>query len=348
MKALVKTCRGVGNIELKDMKVPEVGPNDVLIKVKYSAVCATDVHLFHDRFANSPPFTLGHEFSGIVERVGKEVSTFSPGARVVSENNPFACGTCRICRMGLPNLCPHKKAMGIHSDGSFAEYVRLPAHLLHNIPAGVALEDAALSEPLAVAVHALTARCFIEEGDTVVVFGVGAIGLLLGQVALAEGAGRVYIVGTSKDEEVRFACARGLGLKPLNVEKDDVVNVIMAATGEYGADVVAEASGSPQAITMGGAVLRRGGRMTVSGITGREAVRIPWDTFVSKGLSIFFSYSSLRKDWEKGLRYLAEGKVVTAPLITHRFPLSAWKDAFDVLERYEAVRPLLIIGEAMN
>jgi len=154
MKALVKTAPGIGNIALQEMPEPRPGDADVLIKVAHAAVCATDIHLYSDSFPNSPPFILGHEFSGVVEEVGRSVVKLKPGDRVVSENTPYACGTCKICRTGHPNLCPKKRAMGIHSDGAFAEYVVLPEHLVHILPEGISLLSAAISEPLAVAVHA--------------------------------------------------------------------------------------------------------------------------------------------------------------------------------------------------
>ena len=123
MKALMKIAKGVGNIEIQDIPIPSVGEQDVLIRVHTAGVCGTDVHLYHDRFANTPPFVLGHEFSGTFERVGSDVSGLNQGDRIVAANNPFACHSCKLCRMGYPNLCTHKRAMGIHSDGCFAEFV---------------------------------------------------------------------------------------------------------------------------------------------------------------------------------------------------------------------------------
>jgi len=262
----------------------------------------------------------------------------------VSENNPFACGVCRLCRLDLPNLCPSKRAMGIHSDGCFAEYVRLPAHLLHRVPAGVSMEEAALSEPLAVATHAVTDRCGIEQGDTVVVMGPGAIGLLAAQVARAEGAGRVLLAGTGRDEPLRFGRARELGLRTANVESEDVGRMVADMTGGDGADVVVEASGSPAAIALGVRLLRRGGRMVVAGITGKTETAVPWDAMTGKAVSVLFSYSSRRRNWDKGLRYLAGGTVRTLPLVTHRLRLEQWQEALAMLDTMESIRTVFHIG----
>lgn len=343
MRALRKLAGGEGHVGIEDVPEPLPREGDAIVSVRVAGVCGTDVHIYHDRFPTSPPVTLGHEFSGVVERVGPGVDRVRPGDRVVSENNPFSCGVCALCAKGYPNLCPHKRAMGILSDGCFAARVRLPARLLHRIPEGVTFEEAALMEPLAVAVHAVWDRCGIEPGDTVVVFGAGAIGLLAAQVARAEGAEKVVVTGTPSDEAVRFKCAEGLGIETLNVADDDVTERVMALTDGTGADVVVEASGSPKAITQGIGLLRKNGRMAVAGLTGEKAISLDWDGVVARALSFFFAYSSRRCDWRKGLELLSAKKVATLPLITHRFGLEAWAEAFGVLERLEAIRPVFLM-----
>ncbi len=347
MKALMKTAGGVGKVRVQHVPTPSPGQGEVLIRVQVACVCGTDVHIYYDRFANSPPIILGHEFSGVIESIGTGVEAFRKGDRVVSANNPFACGACAICKRGYPNMCPQKKAMGIHSDGCFAEYVKLPANLIHRIPDNISFEEASLMEPLAVATHAVSHRCSIEQGDTVVVFGPGAIGILAAQVARAENAKNIVLVGTTRDEAVRFACADELGLETLNIEKvgkEGLQRRIDDLTAHAGADVVVEASGSTSAIACGLEMLRKNGRMAISGITGKTKLPIAWDQMVSKAVSLFFCYSSINSDWEKALDLLADKKVQTLPLITHRFELEQWKDAFDKLEKLEAVRPVFQIG----
>ncbi len=334
-------------MQVQDAVIPTPGEGEVLLRVKVACVCGTDVHIYYDRFANSPPVTLGHEFSGVIESLGSGVETLSVGDRVVSANNPFACGTCVICKRGYPNMCPKKRAMGIHSDGCFAEYVKLPANLIHRIPEIISFEEAALMEPLAVATHAVSYRCSIEQGDTVVVFGPGAIGILAAQVARAEGAKNIVLVGTTRDEVVRFACADKLGIETLNIEKagnEGLRGRFDELTDNAGADVVVEASGSPAAIGCGLDILRKNGRMAISGITGKAEIPLAWDQMVSKAVSLFFCYSSIGSDWEKALGLLADKKIQTLPLITHHFKLEQWKDAFDVLDKLEAIRPVFEIG----
>ena len=345
MKALMKTAAGVGQIELTDIPVPRPAGGEVLVKVHRAAVCGTDIHIEHDRFANSPPMVLGHEFSGVIAEVGPEVRGVQVGTRVVAANNPFACGKCSVCGAGHPNLCSEKRAMGIHSDGCFAEYVKLPAHLMHEIPASVSLEQAALMEPLAVATHAVAQRCGISRYDRAVVFGAGAIGLLAAQVARAEGADEVLVVGTDKDELSRLRCARALGFETVNVDRENLRDRVMGLSQGQGATVVVEASGSAAAIGNGIELLAKTGRMAISGITGRSDIAVNWDGLTAKGATLYFCYSSVDADWRKGLQYLAAGKVLTEPLITHRFGLNQWREAFDTLARLAAIRPVFQIAE---
>lgn len=345
MHAVRKLKSGQGRIQLTSVPVQEPGSGMVLIRVLFAAVCATDVHLKYDRFANSPPFTLGHEFSGIVEKIGPDVSSVRVGERVVSENNPGACGICPVCRKGFPNLCPDKRAMGIHSDGAFAEFVLLPEMLLHTIPDDIDSADAALMEPVAVSIHTLSGPSEVDEGDVVVVLGPGAIGLLCAQVAREKGASRVIVAGTGADTENRLPLAGKLGFIPVNVEKDDLHAVVDALSNGLGADMVVEASGSGRAIAALHALVRRAGRVAAVGITGRDTVPLPWDSWISKGITAHFSYSSVRKDWEEGLHLLAEKRIQTAPLISNRFRLEEWEKAFDSAENITNVRSLIVIGE---
>jgi L-iditol 2-dehydrogenase len=344
MKCLMKTDKGEGHIQVQDVPRPVAAGDMVLIRVQVAAVCGTDIHIYYDRFANSPPLILGHEFSGVVVEVGEGVKRLKPGERVVSANNPSACHKCRICSLGYPNLCPDKRAMGIRSNGCFAEYVALAEDLIHVIPDNVTFEEAALTEPLAVSVHCVSHRSKVEKGDVVVVFGAGAIGLLAAQVAAAEGAGTVLLAGTSRDVPIRFKIADQLGLKTINVEETDIVREVMSLTRGCGADVVIEASGSPQAIEQGLRLLRRGGRMGISGITGQPAVAVNWDGLISKAVSLFFAYSSTNADWDKALNFLAEKKVQTLPLITHTFRMDQWREAFQAMERMEAIRAIFTVG----
>jgi L-iditol 2-dehydrogenase len=277
--------------------------------------------------------------------LGQGVTAVAVGDLVVSENNPYACGQCRVCTTGFPNLCRSKRAMGIHSDGCFAAYLKLPEHLLHRVPPGVSAEVAALAEPLAVATHAVADRCGIAPGDTVVVLGPGAIGLLAAQVARAEGAARVIVAGTAQDEGLRFGVAHELGLETCNVQREKLEERVLAVTGGLGADVVVEAAGAPAAVRQAITLLRRAGRLVVIGLTGKPELAVDWDGMIGKGLRVDFSYSSRRPNWDKAMHYLASGQVRTLPLITARRPLTEWPEAFAALERQETLRTIFTLGD---
>jgi L-iditol 2-dehydrogenase len=202
-------------------------------------------------------------------------------------------------------------------------------------------------EPLAVATHTVANRCGIGDSDNVVVFGVGAIGILAAQVARAEGAKNVLLVGTDKDEKTRFKCAKSLKIDILNIEKENLSRKIGQLTDDACVEVVIEASGSPAAVSTGVNLLKRTGRMAIVGITGKSQIPINWDSLTAKGATLFFCYGSVDADWKKGLSYLADKKVITSPLITDRFKLEDWREAFRSLERLEAIRPIFEIGEAI-
>jgi L-iditol 2-dehydrogenase len=340
VRALVKYARGPGLTEIREVPVPVPAAGEVRVRVEAAAVCASDVHLYHDRFPCEPPLVLGHEFSGVVEQMGPGVSGWRAGEAVVSENNPQACGVCRICRAGFPNLCPEKRAIGFKRHGCFADYVTVPADLLRRVPAGVSFRAAALSEPLAVAIHAVEDRGRVEPGDFVVVLGPGAIGLLAALVARAEGAASVVVAGTGRDT-ARLAKARELGLGTCHVEQEDLVAEVLSKTGGFGADLVVEAAGAAAAVNAAARVVRRAGRIVAVGITGQQQIPVPWDALVAKGVALTFSYSSRRRNWDKAMDYLRDRRMPLESLITASVPLARWQEAFVRPEQMADIRTLL-------
>jgi threonine dehydrogenase-like Zn-dependent dehydrogenase len=344
MLGLVKSARGLDGLQLREVPVPEPIAGEVVVRVHRAAVCATDVHIWHDAFTCAMPVVLGHEFAGAVEAVGHGVDGLAMGDLVVCENNPDACGKCPLCRSGYPNICTAKRAIGFKRDGCFAEYLRVPAAMLHRVPAGVPSRAATLSEPLAVAVHAVEDRCGVNPGDTIVVTGPGAIGLLAAQVARANGAAHVVVAGTNADAAQRLPLASELGFDTCNVQTDSLHEQVLELTGGHGADAIIEASGATPAILSAIDLVRRGGRIVGLGLTGGAEIKIPWDTLVAKAVSLLFAYSSRAPNWEQGLQYLAEGNVQTLPLITNCFAFADWRAAFELMERGGCIRSLLEMG----
>ena len=178
MKALVKTKKGKGFLEIKEMPVPEINHDEVLIKVYYTGICGTDIHIFTDQFPlYYPPVILGHEFSGEIVKLGEKVTSWKTGDRVVAECQSLVCGKCRFCRTGHPEACLFKRSPGWGINGSFADYIKMPDWLLHKIPDNVSYKEAALTEPAAVSSQALYSRAKVSAGDFVVVLGTGPIGI---------------------------------------------------------------------------------------------------------------------------------------------------------------------------
>ncbi len=343
MKAIVKYKKGDGFIELREVARPVIGSEEVLIKVKATGICGTDIHILHDEFKYSVPVIMGHEFSGEITEVGKKVKGWKVGERVVSELHAGACRVCRLCRTGNYQICPEKRPIGSGQDGAFAEFIKVPSWLLHRIPEGVSLEEAALTEPTAICVHCILEKTGIETGDFIAILGPGPIGLLAAQIVKSAGASYVLISGTSRDANIRLRLASKLGIDYIvNTDEEDSVSKVRQLTNGTGADVVVEASGSPLAINQSFQMVRRGGRISAPGMTKEERVEIAWNMGIMKGIQITLPFSSGYTSWEKALGLIASKKINVTSLITQRFPLKDWSKAFSLARESQAIKVLLI------
>ncbi len=343
MLALVKTAKGVGNLELRDVPEPQIAPDEVLIEVKATGVCGTDIHVKHDRFPYWPPVVLGHEFAGQICEVGDEVQGWKVGDRVVGEPHTKACGVCWLCRQGHIQICPEKRSPGWGIDGAFTKYLKYPPKLLHGIPDHVSFEQAALVEPTANVVHDVLERSRVEAEDFVVVLGPGPIGLLAAQCARAEGARAVMIAGTPADEKLRLKTARQLGLDHVvNVAEESALERCLELTEGRGADLVVEASGAEAAINDAVEMVRKKGRISAVGMTGRDDIRFAWDKAIFKACDIYFNLSTSYTSWDRAISLIASGKVNAEALISHCEPLSNWERVFDDVENMRALKAVLV------
>lgn len=345
MKALVKTAKGPGFIELRDVSAPKIpSPDWVLIKVRAAGICGTDLHIWHDQFPYWPPVVLGHEFAGEIVEVGSAVRSWKIGDRVVAEPHSLACGQCELCRKGQIQLCSSKRSPGWGIDGGFAELVVMPAFLLHAVPPGVPDVVAAIAEPMAIAIHQVLERGRVELRDTVVVSGAGPIGILAAFLAKMAGAGAVIATGITRSEEVRFPVCRRLGADYcLNAEKVNVEETVRELTGGRGADVVIEASGSPAAIAQAFRLVRTGGRISAIGLSGRDAVPVPWDAAMQKVIDISFNMSSSSTSWPKSLSTLGRYHELLAGYVTSVVRLDEWERAFERLEAEKEVKTIFAL-----
>ncbi len=329
MKALLKTARGEGNMEIKSVPIPELAPDEVLVKVNCVGVCGTDVKIYDDTFYSDVPVIVGHEFAGWIVETGEAVKSLAVGEKVVSEQHWKACGVCRYCLTGKRHLCSNKRSPGYLSDGAYAEYIAVKESLIHKIPDGLSYEEACLIEPMGIAAHAIFEKCRIEAADNVVILGSGPIALIALQIVRALGAGWVCLTGLDADEPHRFPLALELGAdRVVNVAKDSIHDVVMEKTGGAGADVVIDLSGAGKAIADAFGFIRKDGRFCAIGLPHGN-ISLPWADMVLKAVNVFFSYSSGYETWEKCLFLINSGKVNLKPFTQSVYPLESWHEAFE-------------------
>ncbi|HEX9245503.1 MAG TPA: zinc-binding dehydrogenase [bacterium] len=339
MKAVVKTQPGAGHVELRDVPEPQPGPGQVRIVVAAAGICGTDIHILRDEFPSRPPVTLGHEFSGRIDRLGPGVAGLAAGTPVVALTAAVRCGRCRYCLTGNVLMCEQRLSIGHGVDGAFARYIVVPADMVRPVPQGVDLRHAALAEPLAVAVHAVAERSRIAAGDTVLVSGVGPIGLLVLQVALAQG-GRVMVVGTARDGR-RLDLARRLGAEAIvNVDAEDPVDAVREWTAGAGVDVAFECAGAPRSLDACLRAVRRIGTLVQVGLMGRR-IECDYEQVAMREILVIGTYGSSLMSWPRALALLAQGRVQAAALISDVLPLTAWEEGFRKTAAQESIKVLL-------
>ncbi len=344
MKAVVKYGKGKGMIEIRDIPEPKIQREDeVLIEVKAVSVCGSDLHIYHDTHPYWPPIVLGHEFSGVIVEVGKGVKGWKVGDRIVTETRTGSCGICYMCQSGFPQVCEQKRPYGIGIDGAYTKYVVGPARLLHRLPDNIPFEVGAVVEPTAICVTSILERSRLQAGESVLITGPGPIGLISLAVTKTAGARWIGITGTSSDEGIRFEKARELGVDlTIVVDKEDPVQRVLEVTNGLGVDLLIETSGNGKAISQAFEIVRRMGRVCAIGISGKEAVSIPYDRGIFKALRYDFCFSSSWTAWETTLGLTSKGLLPIEKIITHKFPIDKWEEAFHLLENLQAAKVILI------
>ena len=334
MRALVKESPSVGFV-LKDVPVPAYRDDEVLIKVKAAGVCGTDVHIHEwDAWAQGrckPPFTVGHEFAGVVEKVGSLVTDVQVGDRVTAEGH-IVCGRCHLCRTGNAHVCPNTKIIGVDRDGAFADYIAMPAGNVWHLDADVPFEIGGIHDPMGNAFH--TALHGTElPGATVLITGCGPIGIFA--VGIAKAAGASYIVASDVNP-TRLALARTMGAHAA-VHPKDADAAVKAATQGLGVDVVLEMSGVPAAIHQAFKLVRVGGRVQMLGIPAKP-MDVDFATeVIFKGITIYGVVGRrMYETWIQMTQFLRSKQFDPTPVITHRFPLEKHAEAIAVIRSGEA------------
>jgi L-iditol 2-dehydrogenase len=261
---------------------------------------------------------------------------------VVSEQHIGACGHCRQCLTGNSFACASKRAPGYFSDGAFAEFISVPAWLLHRIPEKISFVHAAFTEPTAVAVHGMLERTGIRPEDNVLVLGSGPIGLAAAKMAQVAGASQVIVTGIDRDEIVRLPKARELGIDhAVNVQQSNLTELVMDLTCGEGADVVVELAGAPASIKQAIKLARRLGRVSIIGQPPTDEIEIAYREALFRALTIVFSYSSKYTSWERSLSLFERSAIRPAQFVTHVLPLNEWEQGFELARSGQAVKVVL-------
>jgi threonine 3-dehydrogenase len=328
MKALVKAKREAG-LWMQDVPAPEVGPNDVLIKVKKSAICGTDIHIFNwDEWSQKTvpvPMHIGHEFMGEVSKLGSAVTGYKVGDRVSAEGH-LTCGHCRNCRAGKRHLCRNTIGIGVHRAGAFAEYIAMPAVNVFKIPDSISDEIASFFDPLGNAVH--TALSFDLVGEDVLITGAGPIGVMAAAICKHVGARHVVVTDVN---EYRLDLAKKLGAtRAINVKSTSIDETMKSLGMTEGFDVGLEMSGNGEALRSMLKAMNHGGRVAILGIPPSD-VSIDWNQVIFKGLILKGVYGrEMFETWYKMTAMLQSGLDIS-PVVTHRYKIDDFQKAFDVM-----------------
>ncbi|HUY83258.1 MAG TPA: L-threonine 3-dehydrogenase [Steroidobacteraceae bacterium] len=328
MKALVK-ARAEPGIWLEEIPEPDIGHNDVLIKIRRTAICGTDMHIFNwDPWARKTipvPMAVGHEYSGEIVEIGSEVRGFQPGDRVSGEGH-ITCGHCRNCRAGRRHLCRNTQGVGVNRAGAFAEYLAIPASNVFKLPPAIDDEVASILDPFGNATH--TALAFNVVGEDMLITGAGPIGIMA--VAIARHCGARHVVITDVND-YRLALAQKMGAsRALNVTRQSLDETMKDLGMEEGFDVGFEMSGNPAALREMLRTMNHGGNLSLLGIPPEETA-IDWNQVIFKGLVIKGIYGrEMFETWYKMSSMLQSGLDVR-PVITHRLGIRDFREGFEVM-----------------
>jgi threonine 3-dehydrogenase len=334
MRALKKTAAGEGLTWVEDAPLPEIGPNDVLVRVEKTAICGTDLHIWKwdEWAAKTVPLdmTVGHEFMGRVEKVGARVGGFKPGQRVSAEGH-ITCGYCRNCRAGTRHLCPNTQGIGVNRPGCFADFVSVPKENIYPLADYIPDDWGAILDPFGNATH--TALSFDLVGEDVLITGAGPIGVMA--IAVAKRAGARHVV-VSDLNPYRLELAKTLGATRVVNPTEEKLSDVMTEMGmTEGFDVGLEMSGAPTAFDDMLHAMRAGGKIALLGILPSGA-GIDWDAVIFKGLTIKGIYGrEIFETWYK-MDALIRGGIDLAPVITHRVKAADYADAFKTLASGES------------
>lgn len=341
MKSLVKSKPEIG-IWLESVDKPTIGHNDVLIKVKKTAICGTDIHIFNwDDWAQKTipvPMTVGHEFSGKIVEIGSEVAGLKIGDRVSAEGH-VTCGHCRKCRAGERHLCRNTIGIGVNRPGAFGEFISVPASNVCPLPPTISDDLGAILDPLGNAAH--TALCYDLVGEDVLITGAGPIGIMAVAIAKHVGARNVVITDVN---DYRLGIAKQMGAtRAINVSRKSTKNVMSELNMTEGFDVGLEMSGNPSAFSDMLNTMNHGGKIALLGILPDETP-IDWNQVIFKGLEIKGIYGRrMFETWYKMIAMLESG-LDLSPVMTHQYKIDDYEEAFEIMRSGKSGKVILDWG----
>jgi threonine 3-dehydrogenase len=345
MPALRKLKREPGLDFVPAVELPELGPRDVLVRTTHAGICGTDRHIFEwDKWSQQRVkigITTGHEFCGIVERTGSAVTRIAAGARVSAEGH-ITCGKCEQCRTGNGHICNEVRILGIDTNGCFASYLVVPEENIWPVHPKISDQIAAVFDPLGNAVH--TVMTAGVSGKSVLITGVGIIGLMAVTVAKAAGAGSIFVTDVDPN---RLKLARELGATEAFDGRQPWVEEVRRLSGGSGPQVLLEMSGNPRAIHDGFTALRNGGTAALLGIPS-DQIQFDWTNhLIFKGATVFgINGRRMFETWYQMENLVLSGKLQLDPIITHEIEMSKFADGFRMMQSGEAIKVVMRIPTA--
>lgn len=338
MKAIIKATDEAGSLKVAEVKKPQAGQGEVLVRIRAAGLCNSDVSILENRYkGRSPvpiPLIMGHEGAGEIAEIGKDVEVLSIGDRVALEAIS-GCGSCYQCKSGFKNLCNNWTHIGITRTGVFAEYISVPASQIHKISDNVSFREAALMEPLGLVVRSLEqSRPMV--GETVAILGPGSLGIMHAMAYRAAGAGKVIMIGTGKDKK-RLETARKLGADhTINIEERDYRETVSDITGGRGADIVVECTNSPRATEMTFEIAAARGRIVLFGLYPKacfDQVKL-----LRNKITVYGDVGQVSRQFMRAIKWVETGRVEVAKIITKTFSLDEAEDAFKASRECDLIK----------
>lgn len=349
MKAVVKYGYGKHETQVRDIPIPAIGDDDVLMEVKAAGVCGSDIGFDEGGHENllRPPVVLGHEFAGVVAAVGKNVTAWRGGDRIVSDNTGHVCGVCHACSVANFLVCPSRLGLGYGMDGGFSKYVRIPGDVLKvfpgslmRIPDSISFEEAAILDPACNGYYAVVQESHLMPGEMGAVFGVGPLGLFAIQMMRAAGAAKIIAVGLSEDEE-RFPLALHCGATDIiRADKEDVRTRVMELTDGEGVALTVDCAGASAVVSQAIDICRNGGEIVKIGYD-EKPLGFSLDKLLDKAVSIKGHFGYDRVSWGNVMNLIQAGKVDMKSMISHRMPITEFREAFTLVKQRKAIKIIL-------